>query len=142
MLWFWQLEDLVYACSSASVDRARVRVCAGVCVMIEVGYYLASSMPQGEMTAGYAHAADEGEASVDVSERCSSADRVSLHSHHPTPYLTPTLTPSAHSNWATAITNHYRWKPLIQISFTEGASQLPALTTTASTEGLSVSAFS
>lgn len=111
-------------------------------LMIERGCYLASSMPQGEMTAGYAHAGEEGEASVDVPERCSRADRVSLHSHHPTPCLTHTLSPSAHSNWATAITNHHRWKPLIQISFSDRASRLPPPTTTGSTEGPSVSAFS
>lgn len=38
--------------------------------MMEGGCYLASSMPQGEMTAGYAHEGKEGEAWVDVPERC------------------------------------------------------------------------
>lgn len=46
-----------------------VRVCLhvlGVCVHGRRGCYLASSMPQGGMTPGYAHAVEEGEASVDV----------------------------------------------------------------------------
>lgn len=126
---------------AVSLQSMHVCVHAQECVlMIEGGYYLASSTPQGEMTAGYAHVGGGG--SVDVPVHCSWADRMSLHSLYPTPYLTPTLTPTAHSNWAPAITNRYCWKPLIQIYFTDGASQLPAPANTASTEGQSVSAFS
>lgn len=45
-----------------------VCACAGLCVDDGGGVYLASSMPQGEMTPEYAHAEEEGEASVDVPE--------------------------------------------------------------------------
>lgn len=56
----------------------RVHVC--VHAMTQGGSYLASSVPEGEMTPGYAHAEEEGEALVNVPERCSFADRLSLHS--------------------------------------------------------------
>lgn len=43
-----------------------------VCVRYDRrGCYLASSMPEGEMTPGYAHAEEEGEATVNVLEHYS-----------------------------------------------------------------------
>lgn len=38
--------------------------------MIGRGCYSATSVPQGEITAGYAHAEEVGEASVDVTMCC------------------------------------------------------------------------
>lgn len=84
--------------------------CVHVCVlMIEERYYLAASMPQGEMTAGYAHVGEEEEreverggevgATLDVPECYSRADRASLHSHHPTSLFNPHPPPcQPHSN--------------------------------------------
>lgn len=43
-----------------------VRMHVAECVLMIEGGVTASSMPQGEMTPGYAHAGKEGEASLDV----------------------------------------------------------------------------
>lgn len=52
--WFVLLSVCVHACAGVVDDTGRR------------GGYLASSMPQGEMTPGYAHAEKEGEAFLDV----------------------------------------------------------------------------